>query len=194
MAAPIRRCVRPLVRLLAGMAAFVLPTGLALAAPGPVCMRDGGFLVVELPHANAVGNSYIVRGSAAGQAPQCNATAAPGDYIVGKDEDPFFLSKLAGSYMFIDSGTGPTRELLIYDLKTHQQVYKNIYDSESLKRDGNHVVFWAASQEPATKKTCRDLRKFKQQGFEAGLQVRATFDLGTGKVSVGGKTRCVPYQ
>lgn len=187
------------VLLAAGvLAGSAVPGSGAQAATRPVCTENADYLVVELPHRDSVGNSYIVRDKTAGQSPVCSTRAAKGDFVVGRqkgdDADPFFLLRLEGPYLLIDSGTGPDRDLVIYDLKARKAVYSGGYSDEDIRFGAGQAVFWAMSSETATKKTCPKIASITKNGLTPTIETETTFDYATGAVTPGTAKRCVATQ
>lgn len=171
---------------------------IAPAGAKPVCTQNDRYLIVEKPYKDSVGNSYIVREKDGDAKPACAFRAQKGDFVIGnpnsEDGDPFFLLKLKDQYLFIDSGTGPDRELVIYNLASRGRIYANGYSDEDISFGDSRATFWAASDEKPTKKTCPKLHAIEKDGFTAGIEVEAAFDYASGQVSTGPGRRCVAYQ
>ena len=161
----------------------------ALAA-GPTCTSNADWLIVEKPHKDDVGNSYIVRSKAASPQPACSTKAAKGDRVIGKSDDPFFLLKLAGNYLMIDAGTGPDRGLVIYDLRDGSEIFSAGYDDETFKADATGASFWTETGAKATRKNCPNIAAIEKDYLTPTIEAKARFDFAKGAVTVSKDTRC----
>lgn len=173
--------------------AMIATCGQAVAA-APKCVSNEAFLVVEAPHKDGVGNRYIVRDNRATQKPACSTRKAPGDQTIGAADDPYFLLKLAGPYLLIDSGTGPDRDLIIRDLANGKTLFSGGYSDDDVKIDASHASFWATSDQKPTKRNCPDLASITASGLTPVIEAEASFDFATGKVTRSGKSRCSAHQ
>ena len=169
--------------------AATLAAGPAFAA-APTCVSNADWLVVEQPHKDGVGNSYIIRDTKSTPKPACSLKPAKGDRVIGTSEDPFTLLKLIGNDLLIDSGTGPDRTLLIYDLRNGKTVFQGGYDDEDFKADATGASFWVQRPTKATAKNCPDLASIKKNDLTPTLFALARFDAAQGTVTVSNKTQC----
>lgn len=160
------------------------------AAAAPNCTSDADYLVVEVPHKDDAGNSYIVRDKAAHPKAACSTKAAKGDYVIGGADDAFYLLKLVGSTLLIDSGTGPDRELRIYDLRARTLVYSGGYDSDTIAIDATGASFWTPSGAQATAANCPDLAQIETNGLTPVIDVKARFDFAANTLEKGAETHC----
>jgi len=170
-----------------GLALAVLP---AVAAAAPTCTGNAEYLVVEIPHKDDAGNRYIIRAKGADPKPACSARAAKGDYAIGGAEDAFYLLKLVGGTLLIDAGTGPDRELRIYDLASRKLVFSGDYDSDDIAIDATGASFWVPGGAKATKKNCPDLAQIEENGLTPRIEVKARFDFAAGTLAKAKETRC----
>lgn len=161
----------------------------ALAA-GPTCASNADWLIVEKPHKDDVGNSYIVRSKSASPQAACSTKAAKGDRVIGTNDDPFFLLKLAGNYLMIDAGTGPDRGLVIYDLRDGSEIFSGGYDDESFKADVAGASFWTETGAKATRKNCPNIAAIEKDYLTPTIEAKARFDFAKGAVTVSKDTRC----
>ncbi|MCX5512498.1 hypothetical protein C3941_04625 [Kaistia algarum] len=143
-----------------------------------------------MPNKDDAGNSYIVRDKAAHPKAACSTKAAKGDYVVGSADDAFYLLKLVGSTLLIDSGTGPDRELKIFDLKTRKLVYSGGYDSDTIAIDTEGASFWTPSSAKATAANCPDLAQIETNGLTPVIDVQARFDFAANTLEKGAETHC----
>ncbi len=177
--------------LSAGLAAGI--GGEAHAAP-PTCISNVAYLVVEAPHKDGVGNSYIVRDRTAAPKSACSLKPAPGDVVVGSTDDPYSLLRLSGRYLLLDSGTGPDRTLVIRDLKTGTTAFEGGYSDEDITITPAKATFWATSDIPATKKSCKTFAAITKDGLTPVIETQTVFDLITGKLKSAKVTRCSAKQ
>ena len=180
-------------RLWLALAALCLGATLGappLAAAAPTCTGNADYLVVEIPHKDDAGNRYIVRDKSADPKPACSAKAAKGDFAIGGAEDAFYLLKLVGGTLLIDAGTGPDRELRIYDLANRKLAFAGGYDSDDIAIDAKGASFWTPNGAKATKKNCPDLAQIEGNGLTPRIEVQARFDFAAGTLTKAKETRC----
>ncbi len=182
------------------MTAVVLGAGLAAGsgaearAAAPTCISNAAYLVVETPHKDGVGNSYIVRDRTAAPKSACSTKPAAGDVVIGSADDPYFLLRLAGRYLLLDAGTGPDRTLVIRDLKAGTTAFEGGYADNEISITPAKATFWATSDTPATKKTCKTFATITKDGLTPVIEVETTFDLVTGKLKASKTMRCSAHQ
>ena len=177
----------------AGATLAALSGGTALAA-APTCISNAAYLVVEAPHKDSVGNSYIVRDRTAAPKSACSIKPAAGDVVIGGADDPYFLLRLAGRYLLIDAGSGPDRTLIIRDLKAGTTAFEGGYSDEDITITAAKATFWATSEAKPTKKTCKDLASILKNGLTPVIETQTTFDLVTGKLQTSKSSRCSTRQ
>ncbi len=187
--------------LIGSMAALAL-AGPAMAGPSPpgaapaapVCVSNADFLVVELPHEDAVGSSFIIRDAKAEPKPACSTAPTPGDVVIGGKDDPYSLLKLAGRYLLLDSGTGPDRSLIIRDLTSGTALFEGGYSDADIAIDTERATFWAASRAKASAANCRDLATITRDGLTPVIETLTTFDFASGELTGSEATRCIAHQ
>lgn len=96
------------------------------------------------------------------------------------------------NWLIIDRGTGTdNRDILLYDLVTHQQAYSDTY-SDPIKISDNKLMYWKSSGTIATMENCDIYEKAQQLGLSLQLQQYVAIDLATTNLQVKSlnKTRC----
>ncbi|MBZ9934695.1 hypothetical protein LB518_00190 [Mesorhizobium sp. BR1-1-16] len=184
-------------RMLCGSIGLGIALAAGLATPAlaaPKCTSNASYLIVEVSHGEDVGNTYLVRDNTASPKPACSTKKLKTDFVVGSRDDAFYLLKLVGNYLLIDAGTGPDRDLLIYDLASKKQVFSGGYSDDDIKIDSSKVVFWTGSAEKATKKNCKDLASIEKNGLTPVIEALATFDFTSGKLTRSNNLRCSAEQ
>ena len=176
---------------------MAVAAGLALAGPAlaaPSCVSSAAFLVVAVPHGNAVGNSFIIRDAKAVPKPACSTKPAKGDVVIGGKDDPYYLLKLAGRYLLLDAGTGPDRTLIIRDLASGTTLFEGGYSNADIAMDTERATFWAASKAKPTVANCRDIATITKDGLTPAIETLTTFDFATGELTGSEAIRCTAHQ
>ncbi|SHE77815.1 hypothetical protein SAMN02745157_0916 [Kaistia soli DSM 19436] len=183
--------------LAASISLAVASFALAAATPAlaaPKCTSNASFLIVEVPHGEDVGNTYLVRDNTASPKPVCSTKKLKTDLVIGSRDDAFYLLKLVGNYFLIDAGTGPDRDLLIYDLASKKEVFSGGYSDDDIKIDSAKAVFWTGSAEKPTKKNCKDLASIQKNGLTPVIEQLVTFDFTSGTLTKSNSLRCSAEQ
>jgi hypothetical protein len=108
-------------------------------------------------------------------------------------EEAAYLKGFVGDLMLLDEGTGPERELVVYDLGKSKSAFRERY-TEPVHIDGNRLLFWRTTKIPPTAASCPQLNEWRTGGLVVVVEVEATLDLGTFKVSLGTSRRCMAHQ
>ncbi len=173
------------------IAAMVLGTLTpAAAANGPKCLEAAGFKVAYRERTQSVGSDIVVH---AGPSAACSLKTS-GGFKVGGADDAFYVKGLAGSMLVLDAGTGPDRQLRLYDLAARRTVLTADYDdSQPLGVTPEAVTFWEVSA-GANASNCKEFASIKANGLEPALARQVTVRLPGLERGAPGAARCIARQ
>ncbi len=170
------------------------------------CRHGGRFTALETDNAKT-GNMFVTRKSTGKIKDDCMVETRPSDIVVGRDE-PYYYIDLRHDYLVLDSGTGPDRSLVIFDLRSGKPILQAPYSvsadnacdptrgclsSEEFKLDDSGVIFWRATKEPPTARNCPDFAKISRD-LPAVIEEKTAFRFATRKAENLKTKRCVPSQ
>lgn len=182
----IARCGRGLLAALVA-AGFWTP---ADAANGPKCLEGAGFKVAYRERTQAVGSDIVVH---SGPSAACSLKTA-GGFKVGGADDAFYVKGLAGNVLVLDAGTGPDRQLRLYDLSGRRTLLTTDYDDDQkLDVKPDAVTFWEVGGK-ADASNCKDFASITANGLEPALTRQVTVRLPGLERSASGPARCIARQ
>lgn len=171
------------------------------------CMRNEYVTVLAHDKAPEVGTKFLIRQTTGDMKADCTFEERPGDGVIGNEADSaFYYIALANRFLILDDGTGPDRELRIYNLPATSPVFRGDYsvqgtcnpttgcESEEFNIDANGITFWLTGQEKATARNCRDYAKFMKVGTDPEIEQKSFFRFSSQKVEPLKEKRCVPAQ
>ena len=123
-------------------------------------------------------------------------------------KDAFYYIDLRSNYLVLDSGTGPDRWVVIFDLRSGKTILNAPYSiseeercaptsgctSEEFKVDDSGIIFWRAIKEPATGENCPGFSKIKSSGLDPTIEEKTSFRFATAKLESLKSRRCVSSQ
>ena len=166
------------------------PVPAALAANGPKCLEAAGFKVAYRERTQSVGTDIVVH---SGPSATCTLKTA-GGFKVGGADDAFYVKGLAGGVLVLDAGTGPDREVRLYDLATRTTVLTADYDDgQKLEVKPDAVTFWEVGG-TADASNCKDFASIKANGLEPALARQVTVRLPGLERTATGAARCIARQ
>lgn len=151
------------------------------------CMSYGDVTVVTNVESDTPGEEILVKSE-----PDANCNfAAESGWLVDSGIASYYKGRWQ-NWLIIDRGTGTdNRDILLYDLVTHQQAYADTY-SDPVKISDNQLEYWRSSGTIATMGNCDNYEKAQQLGLSLQLQQYVAIDLATTDLQVKplNKTRC----
>ncbi len=212
----------------------VRPSRLALAALavlmlGPIearasdtvawtCYRNDQYTALATDNVDSVGTKFVTRKSTGSLAADCMIETRPTDVVLGEnrpdtsDMNAFYYSMLKDSFLILDDGTGTSRDLVIFDLKTGGKAFSGGYSvvqdaatacepkaqcgqSDEFSYDDTGLTFWRVTKEAAGPKTCPNFNKLKAAGKPTGqdpvIEEKSLFTFATAQVTPLKGKRCV---
>ncbi|QTL03311.1 hypothetical protein J5J86_21625 [Aquabacter sp. L1I39] len=168
-------------------AAFMGP---AEAANRPKCLEGAGFKVAYRERTQSVGSDIVVH---SGPSATCTLKTA-GGFRVGGADDAFYVKGLAGAVLVLDAGTGPDRQVRLYDLATRRTLLTSDYDDDQpLTITPQSVTFWEVGG-TADASNCKDFASITANGLAPALARQVTVRLPGLARSASGPERCIARQ
>lgn len=175
--------------LLAGAPAAAAPQSPAK------CLSSDGFLVIHRDSTLGPGSDILVRPVPAGAAaPECIYKKTPGDVEVSSPNEADYVVGAAGRFLVMDRGTGPSRNLVIYDMAARKPVLTQAYDGETPVKITAEAVTFSAIVGPATAKTCPKFQEYTKQGLTPVLTSETSVRLPSLARTKSAATRCAAQQ
>lgn len=152
-------------------------------APGVVCYTLPRYLVVEKPTSHdEVGNDIIVRRRTATAA--CGADSVAGDFVKRNQWAEYFLA-MRGDRLFLDSGTGNVRGVLVFDVPAAKQITSFTGDIAGW-RDSTTLIAWIAGDDSVPHARCPKV----PDALEAVLDSLVAIDLRANTRVALNRVRC----
>jgi len=107
-----------------------------------------------------------------------------------KNEDAEFFSGLWSHFLFVISGRGTDRNLMIYDLDSEKLVYQSNFAEPFVLNPSGKLVFYTADDFNPEVKSCPGV----PQGQWMGFDVQVSLNLKTLKLTHTGEVRCTSRQ
>lgn len=160
------------------------------AANGPKCLESAGFKVAYRERTQSVGSDIVVHAAPSGAC----TLKTEGGFKIGGADDAFYVKGLAGSILVLDAGTGPDRQLRLYDLAARRTVLTADYDDDQpLDVKPGSVTFWEVGG-IADASNCKDFANIKANGLEPALARQVTVRLPGLERGAPGPARCIARQ
>lgn len=190
---------------------LALSAAAVFANPNPPtawhCFRNDQVTVLAHDKVAEVGTKFLVRPTTESLKADCEMDERASDVVIGGEPDSaMYYIGLSGRFLMIDDGTGPDRELRIYNLPSTTPVFKGDYsvqgacnpaagcESEEFSIDAGGVTFWMTLPEKATARNCKDYAKFLKVGTDPEIDEKTYFRFATQKVESLKERRCAPAQ
>ncbi len=160
---------------------------------GVKCYELARYVVVEKARSPDVGSDIFVRpktdtSSTSGPASQrCAADSLAGDYAVRNADAEHFMGMRNG-WLFLDSGTGPERAIVLHDLGKRSRV-TSVGGDVAGWRDSVTMLIWVNKGEQP-RENCPDT----PESLAAGLDSLFALDLRTASLTPVGRVRCSERQ
>lgn len=158
------------------------------------CKFGGGFQVISRARTDAPGNDIIARAVPANAAGPCIFSKRGGDIEISTPDEADTVLGLAGTHLVMDRGTGPSRELVIYDLSARKVALKLAYDDQEPVKIIASGVTLAAVTGPASAATCPKFKEYAANGLGAALTIETRIAFPGLARSQSGKPRCIAQQ
>ena len=180
----------------------VLMPAAADASPAgkPVCRNTPGYLVITREKNGNVGDDILVRrtASAAQKKSSCAFAVRPGDYVLGRGDEAAYVLAMQRRFIALDVGTGPDRQLLIYDVELRKKLVDVPYDdSKSVQVREDRFVYWEIAKNPVKPQSCPAVwrQTTENRDARAAHSTReVTFAFVDGLVRDTGNTGCTRTQ
>ena len=107
------------------------------------------------------------------------------------------FSGIKDGFLFIDNGKGPNgRTIVIYDIKTKQNIHSSRYEKDISFKDGKMVYLAPIDTRTIRLRdsVCPDKEKWEKQGLSAGYGMYMAFDFKTKTAIETGNYSCYPIQ
>lgn len=196
-----------------GLSAGLLAISVAGAGANPFppmvwqCMRNDQVTVLANEKVPDVGTRFLVRKTTGSLKADCEVEQRPSDVVIGGDPDSaYYYISLAGRNLILDEGTGPDRQLAIYDLPSTTPVFTGGYsvqdscnpttgcESEDFRIDADGLTFWRTLKDKATARNCRDYAKFMKTTGSAVIEEKSFFRFAGHRLESLKDRRCVAAQ
>ena len=153
------------------------------------CLVFAGYTVQTIDRAADAGETIRVaaRDSAQPAAPRCDLPA-PAPFVV--DDGAVYFAGLVGNALIVDEGTGPLRELRVYDLAARRQIHTASYVEWIGVDDQRRLAYWEDLGTSGRQFPCPQADSLKAKGLDVGHEERVVVDLAQGAVERTGDIRC----
>ncbi|HQS49999.1 MAG TPA: hypothetical protein PK706_26730 [Xanthobacteraceae bacterium] len=158
------------------------------------CKFGGGFQVISRARTEAPGDEIIARAVPASAAGPCIFSKRAGDIEISTVDEADTVLGLAGAHLVMDRGTGPSRDLVIYDLAARKVALTLPYDDKEPVKITASGVTLAAVTGPASAATCPKFKEYKANGLGAVLTIETRIAFPGLARSQSGKPRCIAQQ
>jgi len=196
--------MKPIYRLcLAALAAY---SGNAAAEPLS-CHDSPRYFIVVRTAENDMGSDFLVKyKSAPDERLPCEFKAKRGDLQIPNEFAEYF-DGVRGDLLLLDSGTGPEREMVIWDLKKREKKGRfSIGEGPAPagarfavpadpKAEPGYMEFWMETDQ-ATPENCPEGKAWEADGLGLAsvIETWVRLDLSNLKVAKSDKTHCRPRQ
>ncbi|MFG1464098.1 hypothetical protein V5F77_14495 [Xanthobacter sp. DSM 24535] len=158
------------------------------------CKFGGGFQVISRARTDAAGDDIIARAVPASAAGPCVFAKRSGDIEVSSSDAADTVIGIGGPMLVLDRGTGPSRELVLYDLSTRKAALVLAYDDEVPVKVTAAGVTFSAVTGPANAGNCPKFKQYAANGLEAALAVETHIAFPGLTRTESGKPRCIARQ
>ncbi|OYW43823.1 MAG: hypothetical protein B7Z45_00610 [Azorhizobium sp. 12-66-6] len=158
------------------------------------CKFGGGFQVISRARTEAPGNDIIARAVPASAAGPCIFAKRGGDIDISTADEADTVLGLAGTHLVMDRGTGPSRELVIYDLSARKVALTLAYDDQVPVKITAAGVTLAAVTGPASAANCPKFKDYAANGLGAALTIETHIAFPGLARTQSGKSRCIAQQ
>lgn len=126
---------------------------------------DDATIVTQDQDKNIPGEQILVKNS-----PNANCEwSIESNWLIDSGQASYFSGKYK-NWLLIDRGTGPdNRDILVYDIVTHQNAYSNVYGKPSYI-ESDVLYYWKNVDMLATADNCNKFSDAQKLGLSAQLQ------------------------
>jgi hypothetical protein len=159
------------------------------------CFAYARYVVVARELRHEVGSDILVRPTdgalrdAATLGGRCAADSLAGDVVLRNEWAEYFLG-LSGDWLFLDSGTGPERGLVVHDIAARRKLAELSGVEIVGWRDSATLVLWLAGQESVAPALCPEI----PEGFGVSVDTLYALELPAARLSPLGRWRCAARQ
>lgn len=181
--------------LLLAMLAAVAPPAFAAPVQPPKCHLVSDYLVVTRDRNGETGEDIVVKAKPPTEGP-CRYAVKAGDWE--PKVDAAYFSVAGARFLALDVGTGPDRQLLVYDIAARRKVFGTPYDdARKVRTTTDGFVFWDVGAQPIKPATCpKDWRKDPDNVLASSAHVsrEILFAFKDGKTRETGRATCMRTQ
>lgn len=152
---------------------------------GNTCYNQKDYFVITKAEVNDPGENILVKYKKdSGKEYNCEYKVEEGDFELKniRIENNLsinhaqYFSYIQDDKLIVDSGTGTKRELLIYDLKTKEKVFKDDYNLHQVGLDlkENVLTYWRTTKDVPNLENCSKVEEYKKMG---GAQIETKVSL-----------------
>ena len=133
------------------------------------CLKGTHFTVAFRERANAVGSLIIAHPLEGVGASACTLKRGKASFAIGGADDALYVQGLIGDILVLDVGTGPDRQLTLYDLSKRREILSLAYDSDAPLALSADAIELHEIVDGASPENCPDYKKFEADGLTAAL-------------------------
>ncbi|GGD22317.1 hypothetical protein [Aureimonas glaciei] len=156
------------------------------------CRFADGRAILTTSATDGSGDRFVIRAAEGDPATDCALEKREGDVAIGDATTALHFEDVQQDRMLLTNSTGPTIDLLLYDIQTGAEVL-SVKAGEIVEFGPEGLVYWQRTGE-ATDKNCPDYASLMADFGAAAIDTEMRFDPATGKTSKTGETRCSPVQ
>lgn len=160
---------------------------------GNIACRENSKYLVLIKQPEAGVSSLLIKNKTNSQEKiACNYIVDQADFELKNLEATYFLA-LVNNFLVLDIGTGPARNLIVYNLENRQQIFTDGY-SDLTSNSANTITYWASTDQKTTTTNCPKLNEYLSGGLGAAIEARVSLNLKTLVKKELGEFRCAPRQ
>jgi hypothetical protein len=161
---------------------------------GVSCHCNLKYFLFSRNHGENVGSDILVKYKTQNsQNIPCVYASGKNDFEIKNDLPEYFLA-LQGSFLFLDSGTGPPpRTLIVYDLNGRQKIYTDSYE-QPVDIEQNSITYWTPTDTIPNDTNCPERSKYISEGLSVEIDSQVTLHLPSLQKEALGAFRCTPKQ
>lgn len=163
----------------------------APAADRVQCFNGGGYLVIARERAGGAGTDLLVRKRASDAKAACTYQRTAGDFELADPSKPYSFKDIRSDFLILTEPTGPTRNVVVFDLTTHRKMLD--LTSDDVKIDDRGILLWARTDK-GTPETCRTFAQIKNDGLVPVIETKARFIFAESRLFELKVRRCVGAQ
>jgi hypothetical protein len=166
--------------------------GVDTVAAGVTCYTFPRYVVVVREPRDSLGSDVFVRQrripDAAPRAVACGADSIAGDFVVRNHWAEYYTG-LFGRVLILDSGTGPAREVILYDVDARRHI-ATFGGGVAGWRDSVTLMIWRAGGDSVSRTLCPHV----PESLGASADSLMSLDVRSGAAVWAGRWRCAVRQ